>query len=440
MIVGKGQLRILQEPRQFYQALLDGIRGAKRRVFLSTLYVGSEEEELVRVLGECVRRNDRLEVSILVDALRGTREAPRPSCASLLSRLAHEHPRVQVRLFRTPSLSAWTERLVGKRLNEGWGLQHMKMYGFDDRMILSGANLSRDYFSTRQDRYHVFSSRQLVDHFHAIHNAVCSMSYSLQARAGGEFDLAWRNALVEPRMADFCQQTAAVVTPLLAAPTTGSETGQTHVAPIGQFTPLFPKGENRSTEHPAVVSLLRSLSAPPPSTWAFTAGYFNVEPELRSLLLAAHGDGSIITAAQEANGFFESPGISRHLPPAYLLLARAFLRDLEERGKERIRLLEWKDGVGTRGGATYHAKGIWRFDPGRAETIVGSSNYSRRSHDLDLEMNAKITTTDPDLIADLKQEVEHLEQHTTQLRLEDMKRIQIPLGVRIATYLLGGML
>lgn len=25
-----------------------------------------------------------------------------------------------------------------KRINEGWGLQHMKLYGFDDEIILSG--------------------------------------------------------------------------------------------------------------------------------------------------------------------------------------------------------------------------------------------------------------------------------------------------------------
>ena len=25
-----------------------------------------------------------------------------------------------------------------KRINEGWGLQHMKLYGFDDEILLSG--------------------------------------------------------------------------------------------------------------------------------------------------------------------------------------------------------------------------------------------------------------------------------------------------------------
>lgn len=33
------------------------------------------------------------------------------------------------------------------------GLQHCKIYIFDDSVIISGANLSNDYFTNRQDRY-----------------------------------------------------------------------------------------------------------------------------------------------------------------------------------------------------------------------------------------------------------------------------------------------
>jgi CDP-diacylglycerol---glycerol-3-phosphate 3-phosphatidyltransferase len=40
-----------------------------------------------------------------------------------------------------------------QRWNEVVGLQHMKIYLFDDSVIVSGANLSDDYFTNRQDRY-----------------------------------------------------------------------------------------------------------------------------------------------------------------------------------------------------------------------------------------------------------------------------------------------
>jgi CDP-diacylglycerol--glycerol-3-phosphate 3-phosphatidyltransferase len=41
-------------------------------------------------------------------------------------------------MFHTPNLTGWRKKCIPKRLNEGWGLQHMKLYGFDDEIMLSG--------------------------------------------------------------------------------------------------------------------------------------------------------------------------------------------------------------------------------------------------------------------------------------------------------------
>lgn len=79
-------------------------------------------------------------MSILTDALRGTREAPDPSCASLLAPLVTEFgsDRVEIRMYQTPNLTGLRKEYIPKRINEGWGLQHMKLYGIDDEIILSG--------------------------------------------------------------------------------------------------------------------------------------------------------------------------------------------------------------------------------------------------------------------------------------------------------------
>ena len=37
-------------------------------------------------------------------------------------------------------------------MNEVVGVNHLKVYLFDDDVILSGANLSNTYFTNRQDR------------------------------------------------------------------------------------------------------------------------------------------------------------------------------------------------------------------------------------------------------------------------------------------------
>ena len=79
-------------------------------------------------------------MSILTDALRGTRETPKQSCASLLADLVAEHgsDRVEIRMFHTPNLVGLRKKHVPRRINEGWGLQHMKLYGIDDEIMLSG--------------------------------------------------------------------------------------------------------------------------------------------------------------------------------------------------------------------------------------------------------------------------------------------------------------
>ncbi|TKA53067.1 hypothetical protein B0A53_03947 [Rhodotorula sp. CCFEE 5036] len=178
-------VRVLKDPSEFYQTLLDKVRTAKRRIFIASLYIGKEEKELVQTLHEALRANPNLQLTILVDYLRSTRELPRAaSSASLLGSLAAAFPnQVDIRLFHTPALHGWQKRFVPKRFNEGWGLQHMKCYGFDDDVIMSGANLSHDYFTNRTDRYIEFRSHPpLADFFHSLLALTGSYSFRVTAQ------------------------------------------------------------------------------------------------------------------------------------------------------------------------------------------------------------------------------------------------------------------
>lgn len=42
-----GSIQILSDPKEFYCTLKNKIEGAQRRIFLSTLYIGKSEHELV---------------------------------------------------------------------------------------------------------------------------------------------------------------------------------------------------------------------------------------------------------------------------------------------------------------------------------------------------------------------------------------------------------
>lgn len=46
-------------------------------------------------------------------------------------------------MFHTPNLTGLKKKLIPRRINEGWGLQHMKLYGIDDEIILSGYDALR---------------------------------------------------------------------------------------------------------------------------------------------------------------------------------------------------------------------------------------------------------------------------------------------------------
>ena len=76
---------------------------------------------------------------------------------TLLSQLQHlgdsetgSSGRCQLAFYQTPQLQGWLQYILPSKWNELLGLQHCKVYIFDNSLIISGANLSKDYFTNRQ--------------------------------------------------------------------------------------------------------------------------------------------------------------------------------------------------------------------------------------------------------------------------------------------------
>lgn len=492
------QIEILEGPKEFYETLKKLIRSAKRRVYLSTLYIGKTEHELVTTIHEALTNEPGLKVSILTDALRGTREDPEPSCASLLASLLADFPdRVDIRMYHTPNLTGLRKRFIPKRINEGWGLQHIKLYGIDDAVILSGANLSSDYFTNRQDRYHVFSSRRVTDYFSRIHHAVCSVAFLLQidqSTPSPSHTLIWPQSNPAPSpLADpqgFISAATSLLLPLSTASATPAFSSTLPVTrevnPQASKTILYPllsQPPKINTELPCLQAL---LSSPHLKSYTFTAGYFNPHPLITSTLLSISSSssqhsspakGTILTASPHANGFYGSPGVSGLLPAAYTHLSLRFLQAARRKAAD-IRLREWKRGVvGEKEGWTYHAKGVWATFPpaaassssspspptpsndgtqtenkdevkaaaGPSATIIGSSNYTKRSYGLDLEVGALVVTDDEALMRKWKREEEGLRAWTREVGEEELRGKERRAGwrVRVAMWIVkivGGAL
>lgn len=443
-ILRSGDITILSSPDEFYTMLKTKILGAKSRVFLSSLYIGKSQHELIRCLESALDNNESLSVHILTDALRGTREAPHNDCSALLlAPLVEKYGkhRVDLRMYHTPHLAGFTRSIAPKRFNEAYGLQHMKLYGFDDEIMLSGANLSHDYFTDRQDRYYLFSDRKLTEYYFRIHEAVSSVSYRIVSATPSKnqpnFHLDWptSNKSCEPHLNTdrFVGDTSLLLGPLLKQHELGTfeefsdaDKYDTLVYPVSQFTPLFPRDNDQSTEKPALLRLLSYLDSPTIKWW-FTAGYFNMLPQIQDRLLGSKAHGSVITASPKANSFYQSAGVLYYLPEAYLLFAKRFLEEVSRVGKSSlITVYEWQRGiVNTANGWSYHAKGLWLTVPQEEDpsvTVIGSSNYTKRAYSLDLETNAIIITKDETLKRRMKSEIDHLMEHATRLDLSDFEQ------------------
>jgi len=90
---------------------------------------------------------------------------------------------------------------------------------------------------------------------------------------------------------------------------------KTFVYPLAQFDTLLGQPKNiggfldyefaqfTSTEKPALTRLLTNLAEDPrlhKSSWTFTAGYFNIDPDICELLVAASPEKGVLAPATKA--------------------------------------------------------------------------------------------------------------------------------------------
>lgn len=86
---------------------------------------------------KCEKNDQPLEVHVLLDCSRGSRGEV--SSRTMLLPLVKEFGKhVSVALYHTPDMYGFTKKVLPERWNEIVGLQHIKVYIFDDNLIISG--------------------------------------------------------------------------------------------------------------------------------------------------------------------------------------------------------------------------------------------------------------------------------------------------------------
>ncbi|ORX37348.1 putative CDP-diacylglycerol-glycerol-3-phosphate 3-phosphatidyltransferase [Kockovaella imperatae] len=484
------EIHLLSSPEEFKTLLLDMIKRAKRRILISSLYIGVEETELVEAIREALERRPQLRVTIILDYHRATRLSNSgkyaPSTAHLLlPLLAKFGDRCDVWLFRSPKLRGLLEKIVPERYDEGWGTWHGKWYGVDDEVVISGANLAGSYFTNRQDRYiHFTSHPSLLSYLTTLTRLFSHYSYYLTAsplpsvsrnhlvslpsppsslQFFGSASLVWPQPSIHPR--GFGRHAKATLTAFQRNWRESNPSRLRRVDVDTWFWPVIQAGVLGMKEEETALGRVfdtvktahqTALTEESPASNEkgkgkegvavdLTSGYFGLYKAYKRAVVESPAPFRLIAASPKANGFYGSAGLSRLIPEGYTLLESRFWADLVSRGRtwqaitsRGVRLREWE-----KEGWTYHAKGIW-LSPAEPighpfMTFIGSSNLSTRSLQLDTELSLLLSTSSPSLRRALGNEVKSLDKHATDVsgetwqsedrRVSFLAKVLVALGV-----------
>ncbi|RLN64659.1 hypothetical protein BBJ29_001778 [Phytophthora kernoviae] len=405
---------LLATPTDFYQQLLANIQQAEKRVSISSLYLGTGklEQELVQALAARLREKPELQVQIVLDYSRGQRGGMTASSVTMLAPLLKEFPsNVEVFLFRVPQLSGLKAKLPPP-FNETLGVSHAKVYLVDETLVLSGANLSDDYFTNRQDRYVQLTDCGALAHFyHQFVELITGFSYKVKLESKKN-----EYVLVSPALAHDSEEAKEAMRHKLGNlvnPTKHVHADQIDALtdawafPTLQFTPI-------ALDHDERLLSMFIKELPRGSQLQIASGYLNFPPFLSALLENCGAGLDVVSAAPRANGFYDAAGLKGALPMAYSLIEQDFF--------ERTRCREFPTTLRefNRPDWTFHGKGMW-WRPSLSSasthkaalglpqiTVVGSSNFGQRSYGCDLESNLILYTRNPDLQRRLQEEYDAL--------------------------------
>ncbi|XP_054159359.1 CDP-diacylglycerol--glycerol-3-phosphate 3-phosphatidyltransferase, mitochondrial-like [Oppia nitens] len=434
------QIQVIKSPNDFFNELKRLSMKSKKRITLSSLYIGTGDMERDLISGiECTKQKElSLKVNILVDYNRATR-LTRPddhnsSTKAILQPLTKFG--AQIGFYLTPNMSGWRKWFVWRR--EKWSelqsLHHIKCYIFDDNVIISGANLSDIYFTNRQDRYVLFKDcPQMADYFDELIQTISSFSYQLQSDGNFELHKSWPyNPLNYFQRNQFKSEAKNRIEKLKnrfrnKINLNDLNECKTIAIPLIQMKTLDISDDQYFT------SKLLSICGSD-SEVGLASGYFNLTQEYKQIILNRNWFKplKLLMASESANGFFEGKGVTAYIPKVYTLLTKTFLNEIKE-NKCNVYLNEY-----SRPKWSFHAKGLWlALDPMIFLSMIGSPNFGYRSVYRDSEAQVVVITKDELLKQKLEDEYNSLWKYSSVVNDMTIKNnlVNVPIWVNIVVKL-----
>uniref|UniRef100_A0A7M5UPC5 CDP-diacylglycerol--glycerol-3-phosphate 3-phosphatidyltransferase n=1 Tax=Clytia hemisphaerica TaxID=252671 RepID=A0A7M5UPC5_9CNID len=431
-------IEVMKDPHEFYNSLKELSSNAKERITLASLYLGNGklEKDLVDIIYKTMdNASQPIKCNVLLEYTRGSRGSnnSRTMLLPIVNKFTKD---TNVALFHTPNLRGLLRKIVPERFNETINVSHLKVYLFDDTLIISGANLSNDYFTNRQDRYIMFkNNKQLCDYFDDLVQTISQFSFQLTPHDTVKMKDNFPFHPYKSRKKDFNKAAERLLKDFILKYSTRREifdgncverltcTAGTEL-PKDQHSTL--KKNNKDTlifpllqmktmgidQDEEVTSNIISF-APPPSQLVLATAYFNLTDRYWDAVCENDSENRLIMAHPKAMGFYKAPGMAGGIPNAYSLIALRRYRQLQNnRQTDKTKFYEFHHP-----GWTFHGKGLWGIlsDVKNAPivTLIGSPNFGKRSVYRDMEAQVAIVTVNKQLKEDLIEERDSFFENTT---------------------------
>lgn len=404
------KIEFLADSRAFKNRILQLIKTAKNRIYLTALYFEKDEagQEILDALYQAKIANPALDIKVLVDWHRAQRG--RIGEASSLSN-ADWYAKKNAEYALENGIEFWGVPINGREI---FGVLHLKGFVFDDTLLYSGASINNVYLQQferyRYDRYHVIENKMLADSIVAFTN-----QHILNHEAVSRLDRENRpkTAEIRPLIKAFrkqlSQQNYALEGQSLSS---ASET-----LSLSLIMGLKAKNRLNKTIEALFYQVQNKLTICTP--------YFNFPRSLRrriAWLLEQGKQVEIIVGDKTANDFYTPPEekftMASALPYLYEKNLRAFTKhfdDYLQNGQLVVRL--WKDGENS-----YHLKGVWIDN---RYILLTGNNLNPRAWALDAENAVLIHDPKAELNEKAQTELAKIRQHTAVLShysdLEQMK-------------------
>lgn len=180
----------------------------------------------------------------------------------------------------------------------------MKVYLFDDAVIISGANLSNDYFTNRQDRYILIEDKPLADFYAQFIERVQEFSLAVAPDASEGLHRNWRILPYEGTKEQFIQLARKRISDLVQE--TFQRQARTKEQNPQADTWIFPLLEmgQIGIHHDSVVTKRLLSNCLSGSRLKLATGYFNLTQEyMDTLTHKCLAQCSILMAHPNVSGY-----------------------------------------------------------------------------------------------------------------------------------------